>query len=118
MGWILLWLVVAGCFGLYRQLRRIEGEIFAEIAQDKEIRRSEKPVTPSVPNRDVVNDEDSQKRRIMMFVASLPGCSQKEVYAHFSEIDRDNLQKILRGMAHDGLLRRERAGSSYRLYPV
>lgn len=117
MGWILLLLVVAGCFWLYRQLRRLEGEIFAEIAQDKENRRSEKAVTLSVTNKEDVNEDDSQKRRIMTFVASLPGCSQKEVYAHFSEIDRDNLQKILRGMAHDGLLRRERAGSSYRLYP-
>ncbi|MDF1579557.1 MAG: helix-turn-helix domain-containing protein [Desulfuromonadales bacterium] len=118
MGWILLLLVVAGCFWLYRELRCLEGEILTEIAQDKETRRSENAVTPSVPSQDVVNDEDSQQRRIVAFVASLPGCAQKEVYAHFSEIDRDNLQNLLRGMANDGLLRRERAGNSYRLYPV
>lgn len=118
MGWILLLLVVVGCFWSYRQLRCLEGEILTEIAQDKEKRRSEKPTEPPVPHQDAANDDDSQKRRIMTFVTSLPGCSQKDVYAHFPEIDRDNLQKMLRGMAHDGLVRRERAGSSYRLYPV
>lgn len=54
--------------------------------------------------------------RIVSMVSRSPGILQTDVYAHFPEENRKNLQAVLLQMDRDGALRREREGATYRLF--
>jgi hypothetical protein len=54
--------------------------------------------------------------RIVSMVSRSPGILQTDVYEHFPEENRKNLQAVLLQMDRDGALRREREGATYRLF--
>jgi len=47
-----------------------------------------------------------------------PGLLQTEMYKHFPHEKRKNLQGILLQLDNEKVLRREKDGNSYRLFPV
>ena len=54
--------------------------------------------------------------QILDKVCRIPGILQTELYSMFPDENRKNLQATLLQMDRDGKLRREREGSSYRLF--
>lgn len=137
---VLLLLLVGGGFYLYQKLVTIEREIRAEQAQEKASQQP--PVAASAapaaapsgasarPGSTAQTEEQdlqaepamslgSEAAAILARVREQPGLVQVDLYPQFPAVDKKQLQKRIRQMADDGLLRRERQpGGSYRLYPV
>ena len=136
---VLLLLLVGGGFYLYQKLVTIEREIRAEQAREKASQQAS--VAPATASRDDAGRPDaeaqpgeqerqedregpaqprgSDEAAILARVREQPGIVQVELYPLFASVDKKQMQKKIRQLADDGLLRRERQpGGSYRLYPV
>ncbi len=134
---VVLLLIVGGCFFLYHRMVEIEKEIRA--GQDvvktppvqKPIRDEEGSgpiapppvVTAEVGNlaakAEPVEDEAlSLEDEVLSAVVNLPGMKQTELYDGFADVSRKKLQQMLKEMDDAGQIRREKKGSSYLLYPV
>ncbi len=119
---LLLALIAAGYY-VYKRLLKIEHEIRASRPslageEDRPATKPDKgPVAP-VPEaaEDHVPFGAGLKEQIMLAVEASPGLAQAEIYEKFPEADRRELQKLLRKLDQSGQLRREKKGSSYRLY--
>ncbi len=123
---LLLALIAAGYY-VYQRLLKVEREIRAD--QRALVDEEESPVikpdpeAPAPESAPVDDDTDAPlegvglKDRIMLAVADSPGLTQVELYAKLPDVERRELQKLLRELDQAGTLRREKKGSSYRLYP-
>ncbi|WP_020676553.1 hypothetical protein [Geopsychrobacter electrodiphilus] len=128
MHWFMLLLLatlIAGGYYVYQRLLTIEREIREEqnLVSDQHEEHSfveTPPFDASTPEKApiVTTTEEDLGVEILAFVALNPGLSQAEVYARFPDSDRRELQKRLRKFDQAGSVRREKEGSSYRLYPV
>jgi len=116
MAWIgLIILVVIIVYGVVR-LRALEREIRAE--------QTANTPTPST-SHDSHNPHDSRKEsdeslqiRMLRLVMQQPGILQTEVYEQIPQHERREIQELLRELDQQKLLRREKQGNSYALYPV
>ncbi len=140
MFWFIVLLLLAGAgFYFYQKLMKIEREIRAEqeteaarAAAAKDVKPEKKAVEaepakaapvkaePSAAAAPAVEPaEDSElKSRIVAAVAGQPGLKQTELYAKFADINKKQMQQILKEMADNGALKREKKGSSYQVFPV
>ena len=55
---------------------------------------------------------------ILAEVTKQPGIKQTELYLFFAATNKKQLQQLIKEMADNGVLRREKQASSYLLYPV
>jgi CHASE3 domain sensor protein len=146
MFWFIVLLLLAGAgFYFYQKMMAIEREIRSEQEADSgaaqvvaksaqgggtpepevvEQKVSESTiVTPEVEKmttkaEPVADDSSSLEDEILAAVKNLPGIKQTELYTSFADINRKQLQQMLKEMDENGKLKREKKGSSYLLYPA
>lgn len=137
MFWFIVLLLLAGAgFYFYQKMVTIEREIRAEqggerapvvepkAPDDKQEDASDSPiVTPEVEKmtakvEPVADESLSLADEILAAVGNLPGVKQTELYSSFSDVDKKDLQKLLKELADSGQLKREKKGSSFILYPA
>ncbi len=147
MFWFIVLLLLAGAgFYFYQKLTKIESEIRAE--QDAEITRATaakaqqdapekardesattkpkadpakvEPVAEKPTAEPVVKTEETSEleTQIVAAVVEQPGVKQTELYGKFADINKKQLQTLLKDMADNGALKRKKQGSSYSLYPA
>ena len=115
---------VAVGFYVYRRLGEIEREIRAEqqaMAESSPPPQKEAPATETVekPQAPAAPEQEAGPvERVLAMVEAEPGLKQTELYARLEDLDRRELQKLLRDLDQQGRLRREKQGSSYRLHPA
>jgi len=147
MFWVIVLLLLAGAgFYFYQKMMEIEKEIRAEqeagqlSGDDKQAEAEEEEtvvaveadaegavdppiVTPEVEKmaakaEPVVNESQGLESEILAAVKNLPGVKQTEIYTSFADINKKQLQLLLKEMDDSGKLKREKKGSSYLLYPA
>ena len=132
MFWFIILLLVAGAgFYFYQKLISIEREIHAEQeAYNATLQKAEKPLedapvetSSDLEDVSVAQTPESQEplsleEAILAEVSKQAGAKQVDLYRLFSATNKKQLQKLIKGLADDGRLRREKQGSSYLLYPV
>jgi len=145
MFWFIVLLLVVGAgFYFYQKMMAIEREIRAELdavattavvvaAPDKkavdpepelvkETTTDSSTITSAVEKmtskaEPIADESFSLEDEILAAVKNLPGVKQTELYSSFGDVNRKQLQKMLKKMADAGKLRREKKGSSYFIYP-
>ncbi len=125
---IVLLIVAGACFYFYQRLAALEQEIRAEQARARAAATApaapvvEKKVEPAPEAVEEVVEEPAepttQEEAILAKVAGNPGMKQTELYGMFADVDRKQLQKLVKEMADGGQLKREKKGNSYLLYPA
>jgi hypothetical protein len=128
MSWFLLLFLIAlaaGGWYLYQRLLTIEREIRQEQRQAAAEAKQDSAPADLAPDSSVEKNGAVQapagedlNRSILAFVALNQGLPQAELYTQFPANDRRELQKRLRELEQSGRLRREKEGSTYRLYPL
>lgn len=115
-------LVVAGYFG-YRKLQKIEEEIREEIETREEPAQSDaekakvvevKPKKPPAKKAPA----DTLEAQVLEAVRREPGKLQTAIYDEFAGTDRKKIQELLLRMDREGKLRREKKGSTYKIFPA
>ena len=135
MFWFIVLLLVAGAgFYFYQKMRTIEREIHAELESAKAsiqpVHEPEKKQV-KVPETAVLNSAShlatavlatpaptTLRGTILAEVTKRPGMKQTELYPLFVDTNKKQLQQLIKDLADDGTLRREKQGSTYLLYPV
>lgn len=120
-------LVVAGYFG-YRKLQKIEDEIREDLKSRNEIEATgagigKKPEMKPLEKKEMpspVNEASKEEIEALVLekVRQSPGILQTEIYDAFADRYRKELQGMLLKMDREGLVRREKKGSTYQLFPV
>ncbi len=123
---LLIAFVVAGYY-VYQRLLKIEREIRADqhalVEEDDSVIEPDIELVSSGPaqkveDNDALSEDMSLNDQIVLAVEGSPGLAQAEIYDKFPDNDRRELQKLLRQLDQSGQLRREKKGSSYRIYPL
>lgn len=144
MFWFVVLLLLAGAgFYFYKKMMAIEQEIRSDqdvnevtassesaseqeppeaVADTEEVAESpiivsavDKMTSKVVPVADAsFNLEDE----VLAAVKNLPGVKQTELYESFADVNKKQLQQLLKDLDEGGKLKREKKGSSYLLYPV
>ena len=124
---LLLIAFIAAGYYVYQRLLKVEREIRADqhalVEEDDSVIKSDlEPVAPEpaqkVAESDPIAEDVGLNDQIMLVVEASPGLAQAEIYDKFPGTDRRELQKLLRQLDQTGQLRREKKGSSYRIYPL
>lgn len=141
MFWFIVLLLLAGAgFYFYQKMMDIEREIRAEqdtgqasagvsAAAEPEPEPAEADnsdstlVTPEVDKMaaKVVPVADASfclEDEILAAVENLPGIKQTELYSSFADVNKKQLQQLLKELDEAGKLKREKKGSSYLIYPA
>ncbi|MCF6265529.1 MAG: hypothetical protein L3J57_03165 [Desulfuromusa sp.] len=134
MFWFIVLLLFVGAgFYFYQKIISIEREIQAEqemsLAQSTATQKSEKRLeepphetvfdstesdSPVVP---IASESSSLEESILTEVTRQPGLKQTDLYPLFADTNKKQLQRLIKEMADNGRLKRERKSSSYLLYP-
>lgn len=135
MFWFLLLLVLlGGGFYFYQRMRAIEQEIRAEQVQEKE-RQQSKQETDShrLPTASEENELSpfepltvaavgaeglGADNPVLVVIQGEPGIVQSELYSRFPEVNKKQLQQMIKRLADDGQIRRQPFKSSYQLFPA
>ena len=132
MFWFIVLLLVVGAgFYFYQKLISIEREIHAEQeAYTVALQKAEKPpeevpeakepdpkTTPAAVTPQL-DEPNSLAEMICVEVNNQAGIKQTDLYPMFASTNKKQLQRLIKELADDGRLRREKLGSSYLLYPV
>ncbi|MDX2494167.1 MAG: hypothetical protein QNK27_04325 [Desulfuromusa sp.] len=135
MFWFIVLLLFVGAgFYFYQKIISIEREIQAEqemvVAQNTATQKSEKQpkeapqatvfdskesFSPVVPT---ATESSSLEESILAEVTKQPGLKQTDLYPFFADTNKKQLQRLIKEMADNGRLKREKKSSSYLLYPV
>lgn len=133
MGWfwfLLFLVVVAGGIYLYQRLLAIEQEIRQEQQAQTTEKSNETPVVKVAPvvepikegitssEQEESDEPVSLEESLLTVINDLPGLLQTELYALFPDSERKKLQTLLLKLDRNGLIRREKKNSSYRVFPV
>jgi len=126
---IILLLVVGTVFYFYQKMMAIEREIRAEQgAEDEHVSAAPEPeprtddfLKTSAFDKEsnsaaVISEQITIEETIISAVVKSPGIKQTDIYLLFADTGKKQLQKIIKNMADNGVLRREKQGSSYLLY--
>ena len=131
MFWFVALLLIAGAgFYFYQRMVVVEQEIRIEQKIEKTVVQAAQE--PEEHSQGVLVDSENEfaavipeaseatalKETLLAEVAKLPGMKQTELYPFFADINKKQLQKLIKEMADNGVLRREKQGSSYLLYPA
>jgi flagellar biosynthesis/type III secretory pathway M-ring protein FliF/YscJ len=129
--WVLLLLLlgIVVIFAIVR-LRELEREIRAEqSAATASPTSAAKPAAPEPGHKQATarpandlqqsgtEESESLRMRLLRLVMQQPGIIQTEIYAHFAPQERRDIQNLLRELDQQKMLRREKRGSTYALYP-
>ena len=134
MFWFILLLLLVGAgFYFYQKMMSIEREIRAEqeVEMTSATAAQEQPVVVENVESETVatvvekKEETSAggteparvEERVLAAIAKQPGIKQTELYTIFSAENKKQLQRVLKEMADNGQLKREKEGSSYLLFP-
>ena len=125
---LLLIAMIAAGYYVYQRLLQVEREIRADqraLVPEENSPTLDAGINSPVPASESKLDASAGlalelgiQERSGQAVEENPGLSQPELYAQFPAEDRRELQKLLRELDQSGQLRREKKGSSYRLYPL
>lgn len=80
---------------------------------------TEPPPVPAPPERAAVESPSVQQTlawRLVQRISQKPGLRQTELYRQFPRENRKNLQAALLQLDREGAIRRQKEGSSYRLF--
>ena len=134
---IVFLLLVGAGFYFYQKLRAIEAEIRAErkdesvhcpVSQGSVAANAEKNVfeaeatvvvseaKPKVDSKSINAEIAGNEAAIIAVVKKQAGMKQTELYTLLADINKKQLQQTVKDMADNGVLRREKKGSSYLLY--
>lgn len=135
MFWFIVFLLLVGAaFYLYQNLRTMEKEIREEqLREQEQMNKQQGPepqteVVESVEETsavDVMSDEgslnveansDVEDNELVRLIKENPGIKQTDLYGNVQSYSNKQVQQILKKMADNGEIRREKDGSSYRLY--
>lgn len=138
MFWFIVLLLILGAgFYFYQKMMTIEREILAEqetqqgtagtteaVQTEETEQESNDPpvVTPEIEKmaakaEPVVDELLSLEEEIFAAVQNMPGIKQTELYSSFADVDKKQLQKLLKELGDSGKLQRKKEGSSYQLFP-
>ena len=133
MFWFVLLLLLVGAgFYFYRKMMSIEREIRAEqeVEMASDTMAQEPVVVEDVASETaaavVEKKEEASageieparvEEKVLAAIAKQPGIKQTELYTIFSAENKKQLQRVLKEMADNGQLKREKEGSSYLLFP-
>ena len=135
MFWFIVLLLFVGAgFYFYQKMMAIEREIRAEQeAGNIHVTTTASPEsqTMETPQNTIFDSESSSSVDVTDTVESIsmedaviaevtkqPGLKQTELYLVFTDISKKQLQKLIKDMTDRGVLKREKQGSSYLLYPA
>jgi len=135
MFWFIVLLLFVGAgFYFYKKIISIEREIQAEqemaLAQNTAAQKSEKlpeeapqtsafdPKESASPVSPITSESSNLEESILAEVTKQPGLKQTDLYPLFADINKKQLQRLIKKMADNGRLKREKKSSSYLLYPV
>lgn len=141
MFWFIVLLLLAGAgFYFYQKMMEIEREIRAEQdAGQASAGGAASPASKPEPVQDEPSDSQivtpevdkmttkvvpvadaslSLEDEILAAIKNLPGVKQTEIYASFADVNKKQLQQLLKELADGGKINREKKGSSYLLYPA
>lgn len=135
MFWFIVLLLVVGAgFYFYQKMKSIEREIYAEqkiapvsdpVAQDAEKPPLDVPqatVFDTETKLSAVVPEESEtatlEASILAEVAKQPGLKQTDLYPLFAATNKKQLQRLLKEMADEGRLKREKESRTFLLYPI
>lgn len=141
MFWFIVILLVAGAgFYFYRKMMAIEREIresqslesggaagaptVESTAQSSSAEAPEKvePLPAGSPQDSAEVPPESPPEpgegALLAEVIRMPGIPQTELYPLLSGMSRKQAQQLLKNMAEQGRIRREKQGNSYRVYPA
>ncbi|WP_321370307.1 hypothetical protein [uncultured Desulfuromusa sp.] len=130
MFWFVFLLLLLGAgFYFYQKMMSIEREIRAEqeaeggsAAQVQEPEKSSvdlpemKPFDKDNNSATTTPEQTAAEKVIISAVTKSPGTKQTDLYVLFPDTGRKQLQQTIKNMADNGVLRREKQGSSYLLY--
>lgn len=123
MGQIIFVLLVVGGLGLFFYRQMTAGTPHSGAAcppgdsSESGVEESTAP-TGGTPSRSDGAEPDALETQIVALVTRTPGILQTDIYSKFPHENRKNLQAVLLQMDKDGALRREREGSTYRIFVV
>lgn len=131
---VLILILLGGGFYFYQRMIALEKEIRAEQAREKEQQQrasqgSEEASTaarPAVAATQRVRDFDAPlesagevvENPILRLVCVQPGVVQADLYAELPQLPKKQVQQMIRALVDEGKIRRERLGSSFKLYLV
>lgn len=90
---------------------------FYRKGQVAQVSCSESVASDKLVVEEVVVEEETLQRQILLQMMDVPGILQTELYKLFPHENRKHLQATLLQMDRDNVLRRDKIGSSYRLFP-
>ncbi len=134
MFWFILLLLLVGAgFYFYRKMMSIEREIRAEqevemasdtmaqepvVVEDVESETAAAVVVEKKEETSAGEIEPARvEEKVLAAIVKQPGIKQTELYTIFSAENKKQLQRVLKEMADNGQLKREKEGSSYLLFP-
>ena len=134
MFWFILLLLLVGAgFYFYQKMMTIEREIRAEqevemasdtmaqepvVVEDVESETAAAVVVEKKEETSAGEIEPARvEEKVLAAIAKQPGIKQTELYTIFSAENKKQLQRVLKEMADNGQLKREKEGSSYLLFP-
>ncbi len=130
MFWFVVVLIVLGLgFYFYQRMVALEQEIRAEQEREKELQTKQghqdtaaatpRHKEPAPADAVAVNPaHDTAENPILQFVCAHPGVVQADLYADVPQLNKKQVQQIIRELVDAGKIRRERLGSSFKLYLV
>ena len=129
MFWFVVLLLVVGAgFYFYQKMMAIEREIRAEqVAENEHVSPEPEPEPENLAAKPTsldkengsataVQEQSPIEEAIISAVAEKPGIKQTDLYPLFADTSKKQLQKLIKNMSDNGVLRREKQGSSYLLY--
>lgn len=133
MFWIVLLLILlGGGFYFYQRLTDLEREIRAEQEREKEQQASQGSGETSAaallekesaqPLEQTISAADPAaemvENPILRIICTQPGVVQSDLYADLPQLNKKQAQQMVRELVEAGKVRRERQGSSFKLYLV
>lgn len=124
---VLLLILLGGGFYFYQRLVALEREIRAEQEREKELQAKlvnqeaavatvdEKESSPADEAADNPVGEVAENP-ILRLVCAHPGVIQADLYVDVPQLNKKQAQQMIRELVDAGKIRRERMGSSFKLY--
>jgi hypothetical protein len=124
---VLLLILLGGGFYFYQRLVALEQEIRAEQEREKELQaklvNQEAAVAVAHDKESVPADAAADNpvaevvdNPILRLVCAHPGVVQADLYADVPQLNKKQAQQMIRELVDAGKIRRERMGSSFKLY--
>ncbi len=123
---VLLLILLGGGFYFYQRMVALEREIRAEQEREKELQAQQvNQDTAAAPQKkesaaaDVAAENpvtEIAENPILQFICAHPGVIQADLYADVPQLNKKQAQQMIRELVAAGKVRRERLGSSFKLY--